>query len=149
MPAAGQKAPAFKGVDQFGNAISLAGLKGHRVALFFYPEDDTPTCTKEVCNLRDNEAALRAAGYTLVGVSPDAAERHVKFSAKYGLPFSLLPDPEHRIIKAYGVWAEKQMYGRKYMGLLRTTFLIDAQGKVERVIAKVKSADHAAQILND
>lgn len=148
MPTVGQKAPAFKGVDQFGNSISLASLKGQKVALYFYPKDDTPGCTKEACNLRDNEAALKAAGYTIVGVSVDDEKSHQKFAKKYGLNFSLLPDPDHAIVEAYGVWVEKSMYGKQYMGTARVTFLIDAAGKVERVIEKVKTDDHAAQILN-
>ena len=148
MPAAGAKAPAFSGTDQHGNSISLAKLKGQKVALYFYPKDDTPGCTKEACNLRDNEAALQAAGYTVVGVSVDDAKSHQKFAAKYGLNFSLLPDPDHAIVEAYGVWVEKSMYGKKYMGTARVTFLIDAAGKVERVIDKVKPESHAEQILN-
>lgn len=148
MPTVGQKAPAFKGVDQFGNSISLASLKGQKVALYFYPKDDTPGCTKEACNLRDNEAALKAAGYTIVGVSVDDEKSHQKFAKKYGLNFSLLPDPDHAIVEAYGVWVEKSMYGKQYMGTARVTFLIDGAGKVERVIEKVKTDDHAAQILN-
>jgi thioredoxin-dependent peroxiredoxin len=146
-PIAGDAAPEFEGVDQNGKAISLASFKGKKVALYFYPKDDTPGCTKEACNLRDNEAQLKNAGYTIVGVSVDDEKSHKKFATKYGLNFSLLPDPDHAIVDAYGVWVEKSMYGKKYMGTARVTFLIGADGRIERVIDKVKPEEHAAQIL--
>lgn len=147
MPAVGAKAPAFSGKDQHGATISLAKFKGQKVALYFYPKDDTPGCTKEACNLRDNEQALKAAGYTIVGVSVDDEKSHQKFATKYSLNFSLLPDPDHQIVDAYGVWVEKSMYGKKYMGTARVTFLINEAGAIERVIDKVKTEDHATQIL--
>ena len=143
----GDKAPAFTANDQNGQKISLAGLKGKKLVLYFYPEDDTPTCTVQACNLRDNYALLRKEGFTVLGVSPDEEKKHKKFEAKYDLPFTLLADPEHRIIDKYGVWGEKQLYGRKYMGLLRTTFLIDEKGKIRKIFTKPKSKTHAEEIV--
>src|SRR5437762_560920 len=124
----GDKAPAFKGTDQDGNKVSLTDFKGKKVVLFFYPEDDTPTCTVEACNLRDNYKILEKKGLVILGVSPDDEEKHKKFQQKYHLPFTLLADPEKKIVDKYGVWGEKNLYGRKYMGLHRTTFLIDEKG---------------------
>lgn len=147
QPVAGDAAPEFAGVDQDGKSISLASLSGKKVALYFYPKDDTPGCTKEACNLRDNNAQLKKAGYTIVGVSVDDEKSHKKFATKYELNFSLLPDADHAIVDAYGVWVEKSMYGKKYMGTARVTFLIGADGRIERVIDKVKPEEHAAQIL--
>lgn len=144
---AGQKAPAFSGKDQNGKTVKLADFKGKKLVLYFYPEDDTPGCTAQACNLRDNHAELRAAGYEVVGVSPNDAASHQKFEAKYSLPFTLLADPEHKIIDAYGVWGEKNLYGRKYMGLHRTTFVIDEQGTISRIIKKPKTKEHAEEIL--
>jgi peroxiredoxin Q/BCP len=143
----GQKAPLFTGTDQDGNKISLASLKGKKVILYFYPEDDTPACTTQSCNLRDNYAALQAAGYTVIGISPNDTESHQKFAAKFSLPFSLLPDPKHTIIEKYGVWGEKNLYGRKYMGLHRTTFVIDEEGIIQRIILRPKNAAHSEEIL--
>jgi thioredoxin-dependent peroxiredoxin len=144
----GQKAPAFSGKNQNGEKISLSQFKGKKVALYFYPEDLTPTCTDQACNLRDNFAVLAQHGITVVGVSPDDEAKHKKFEAKHHLPFSLLADVQHRIIDKYGVWGEKQMYGRKYMGLHRTTFLIDEKGTIKKIFLKPKSKQHAAEILN-
>src|SRR4051794_24304193 len=115
--AEGQKAPAFKAKDQNGNMVSLTDFKGQKVVLYFYPEDDTPTCTIQACNLRDNHGLLRQQGFTVLGVSPDEEKKHKKFEAKYDLPFTLLSDPDHHIIDKYGLWGEKQLYGRNYMGL--------------------------------
>lgn len=143
----GQKAPDFKGLDQDGNEVKLADFAGKKLILFFYPKDNTPTCTVEVCNLRDNYAALQAAGYALVGVSADTQKKHQNFIAKHSLPFPLLADTELEILNAYGVYGKKKMYGREYDGIFRTTFVIDEQGTLEQVITKVKSKDHAAQIL--
>lgn len=143
----GQKAPLFTANDQNGNKVSLADLKGHKVILYFYPEDDTPACTTQSCNLRDNYAALQAAGYTVIGISPNDGESHQKFAAKFSLPFPLLPDPKHAIIKKYGLWGEKNLYGRKYMGLHRTTFVIDKKGIIERIILRPKNAAHSEEIL--
>src|SRR3984957_4574136 len=143
----GDKAPAFTGHDQNGQKISLADYKGKRVLLYFYPQDDTPTCTVQACNLRDNNALLRAAGFSIVGVSPDDQKSHAKFEAKFSLPFPLIADPDHTIIDKYGVWGEKQLYGRKYLGLHRTTFLIDEKGIIRKIFLKPKSKTHAEEIL--
>jgi peroxiredoxin Q/BCP len=129
----GQKAPDFTSKDQNGNKVSLKDFRGQKVVLYFYPEDDTPTCTIEACNLRDNYSGLKKAGLVVIGVSPDDKTSHQKFAAKYQLPFILLEDPTKKIIEKYGVWGEKNMYGRKYMGLLRTTFLIDEQGRIMKI----------------
>jgi thioredoxin-dependent peroxiredoxin len=141
------KAPAFKGKDQDGNTISLADYKGKKLVLYFYPEDDTPTCTVQACNLRDNFAALKANGFTVIGISPDEEKKHKKFEAKYKLPFTLIADPKHTIIDKYGVWGEKQLYGRKYMGLHRTTFLIDEKGIIKKIFLKPRSKQHTEEIL--
>jgi thioredoxin-dependent peroxiredoxin len=144
----GDKAPAFKSKDQNGNPVSLADYKGKKMVLYFYPEDDTPTCTVQACNLRDNFSLLKKQGFTVLGVSPDEEKKHKKFETKYNLPFTLITDPEHKIIDAYGVWGEKQMYGRTYMGLHRTTFLIDEKGIVKKIFLKPKSKQHTEEILN-
>lgn len=148
IPTEGKKAPAFTGTDQNGNKLSLAELKGQKIVLYFYPQDDTPTCTEQACNLRDNFAALKKEGITVIGISPDAVAKHKKFETKYQLPFALLADPEHTIIDKYGVWGEKQLFGNKYMGLLRTTFLIDEKGIIKKVFLKPKSKQHTEEILN-
>lgn len=145
---AGDKAPSFSGIDQNGNKISLRDFKGKKLVLYFYPQDGTPTCTVQACNLRDNYTQLQKAGYALVGVSPDEVKKHKNFEAKHALPFTLLADTKLEILEKYGVWGEKMLYGRKYMGVIRTTFLIDEKGKIERVILKPKSKDHAAEILS-
>lgn len=146
---AGDKAPAIKAKDQNGNSISLADYKGKKVALFFYPEDDTPTCTVEACNLRDNYALLQQKGVTVIGISPDDEVKHKKFEEKFSLPFTMLADPEKKIINNYGVWAEKNLYGNKFMGVKRTTFLIDEQGNIFHIIKGVRSKNHAQQILDN
>ena len=143
----GDKAPAFSGKDAGGNKVSLADYKGKRVVLYFYPQDDTPTCTVQACNLRDNNALLRAAGFSILGVSPDDQKSHLKFEAKFSLPFPLIADPDHTIIDKYGVWGEKQLYGRKYLGLHRTTFLIDEKAVIRKIFLKPKSKSHAEEIL--
>lgn len=143
----GQKAPAFKSKDQDGNPVSLSDHLGKKVVLYFYPEDDTPTCTVQACNLRDNYALLKKNGFVVLGVSPDEEKKHKKFEAKYNLPFTLVADPEHRIIDKYGVWGEKQLYGRNYMGLHRTTFLIDEKGIVKKIFLKPKNKQHAEEII--
>ena len=141
------KAPAFKAKDQNGNIVSLADLKGKKIVLYFYPEDDTPTCTVQACNLRDNFALLKQQGFVVLGVSPDEEKKHKKFENKYSLPFTLLADPKHIIIDKYGVWGEKQLYGRNYMGLHRTTFLIDEKGIIRKIFLKPKSKQHTEEIL--
>jgi peroxiredoxin Q/BCP len=143
----GTKAPAFTANDQAGNKVKLSDFKGKKVILYFYPEDDTPTCTEEACNLRDNHHLLQKHGFVVLGVSPDDEAKHQKFIQKFDLPFTLLADPKHKLIEKYGVWGEKNMYGRKYMGIHRTTYVIDEKGKVEHLIRKVRSKDHAGQIL--
>ncbi len=144
----GDKAPAFKSKDQNGKPVSLADYKGKKVVLYFYPEDDTPTCTVQACNLRDNFSLLKKQGFVVLGVSPDEEKKHKKFETKYNLPFTLITDPEHKIIDAYGVWGEKQLYGRNYMGLHRTTFLINEKGIVKKIFLKPKSKQHTQEILN-
>jgi thioredoxin-dependent peroxiredoxin len=144
---AGDKAPDFEVSDQNGKTVKLSDFLGKKVVLYFYPQDNTPTCTVEACNLRDNYSALKAKGYEVLGVSPDSAKKHTNFIKKFSLPFTLLADTDNKIIESYGLWAEKQMFGKKYMGVLRTTFIIDEKGVIERVIDDVKSKEHAEQIL--
>lgn len=143
----GDKAPEFSANDQNGKKISLKDFKGKTVVLYFYPEDDTPTCTIEACNLRDNYADLQKEGLVVLGVSPDDGKKHKKFEEKYNLPFTLLEDPDKKIIDKYGVWGEKNLYGRKYMGLFRTTFLIDKDGIIFKIFKKPKSKIHSEEIL--
>jgi len=143
----GTKAPAFKGKDQNGKIVSLADYKGKKIVLYFYPEDDTPTCTVQACNLRDNFGLLKKNGFIVLGVSPDEEKKHKKFEAKYDLPFTLIADADHTIIDKYGIWGEKQMYGRTYMGLHRTTFLIDEKGVIRKIFLKPKSKQHSEEIL--
>ncbi len=144
---AGDVAPDFSVNDQDGNPIKLSDFKGKKVVLYFYPKDNTPGCTSESCNLRDNYQALQKAGYEILGVSKDNEKSHRKFIDKFELPFTLLADTEKDIHEKYGTWIEKSMYGRKYMGTARVTFLIDEDGKIEEIIEKVKTKDHTAQIL--
>lgn len=143
----GDKAPAFTAQDQNGATHKLSDYKGKKVALYFYPKDNTATCTKEACNLRDNFEALKAKNIVVLGVSPDGAKSHKKFETKFTLPFTLLADEDKKIITAYGLWAMKKLYGRDYMGVLRTTFLINEKGKIDHIIEKVNSAEHSRQIL--
>jgi peroxiredoxin Q/BCP len=143
----GDKAPAFMGVDQNGNKISLTAYKGKKVALYFYPEDDTPTCTIQACNLRDNYSVLKKNGFEVIGVSPDEPQKHKKFEKKFNLPFTLIADPSHTILEKYGVWDQKQMFGNKYMGVLRTTFVIDEKGIVRKIFLRPKNKAHAEEII--
>ncbi len=143
----GDKAPAFTGRDQDGKKVSLADFKGRKVVLYFYPQDGTPTCTVQACNLRDNYELLKKEGFTILGVSPDDEKKHKKFEEKFELPFTLLADPDREIIDKYGVWGEKLLYGRKYMGLLRTTFVIDGKGIIRKIFLKPKSKQHAEEIV--
>lgn len=147
MIAEGSKAPVFKGTDQDGNLVNLKDYKGRKLVLYFYPEDDTPTCTIQACNLRDNFSLLKAAGIEVIGVSPNSVEDHKKFEKKFGLPFRLIADPGHKIIDEYGVWGEKLLYGRKYMGLYRTTFLVNEKGIVVKVFRRPRNKAHAEEIL--
>lgn len=143
----GDKAPAFSGKDQNDNKVSLSAYKGKKVVLYFYPEDDTPTCTVQACNLRDNFSLLQKKGFEVIGVSPDETAKHKKFETKYGLPFTLIADPEHKIIDKYGVWGEKQLYGRKYMGLHRTTFVLDEKGVIKKIFLRPRNKQHAEEIV--
>jgi peroxiredoxin Q/BCP len=143
----GEKAPAFTGIDQDGNKISLSDFKGQKVVLFFYPEDDTPTCTIQACNLRDNYALLQKNGFKVIGISPDNVKSHQKFRAKFNLPFTLIADPEHKIIDKYGVWGKKNLYGREYMGLHRTTFVIDEKGMIFKIFLRPRNKAHAEEIV--
>ena len=143
----GDNAPEFTGVNQNGDAVSLSRYAGKKLVLYFYPKDDTPGCTAEACNLRDNYDQFLSKGYAILGVSPDSEKKHQKFIDKYDLPFDLLADTEKETCEMFGVWVQKSMYGREYMGVARTTFIIDENGIVEEVISKVKTKDHTAQIL--
>lgn len=144
---AGDKAPAFSAVNELGEAVSLADFQGKKLILFFYPKDDTPGCTAENCNLRDNYSLLQSKGFALVGVSPDSAKKHQHFKQKHQLPFPLIPDTEQELLKLYGVWGPKQMYGRTYEGVYRTTFVISETGIIEQVFDKVNTKSHTEQIL--
>lgn len=143
----GDKAPNFNAPDQNGNPLNLDQYKGKKLVLYFYPKDDTPGCTAEACDLRDNHQRFIDAGYAILGVSPDAPKKHIKFIEKYSLPFDLLSDEDHAVCLAYGVWVEKSMYGRKYMGVARTTFVIDENGIIENIIEKVNTKAHTAQLI--
>ena len=144
---AGDKAPEIHGTDENGQPLSLSNFAGKKLILYFYPADNTPTCTIESCNLRDNFSDLKKQGYTVLGVSPDSARKHQNFIKKFDLPFPLLVDDDMKIIKAYGVWGMKKTFGKEYMGLIRTTFIIDENGLIEQVITKVASKRHTEQIL--
>lgn len=143
----GDKAPAFSALNQNGNEVSLDDFKGNKIVLYFYPKDDTPGCTAQACNLRDNHSKLLNEGYQVIGVSPDSVDRHKKFILKYELPFTLLSDPDKKILKDYGVWGEKKFMGKTFDGVIRTTFLIDEEGKIEQIIDKVKTKEHYNQIV--
>ena len=143
----GSKAPDFTAKDQNGNTVKLSNLKGQKVVLYFYPKDDTPGCTKEACSFRDDYSLFALKGAVVIGVSPDSASSHQKFRAKYGLPFYLLSDPDHRVAEAYGAWGEKKMYGRTYEGILRSTFVIDEEGRVAKAFRNVKPEGHAQEVL--
>ena len=144
----GKKAPAFSGLNQKGEKVSLSQFAGKKLVLYFYPKDMTPTCTVQACNLRDNYADLKNEGFEVVGISPDDGAKHQKFSQKNKLPFDLIADTERKIIDKYDVWGEKQLYGRKYMGLFRTTFLIDEKGIIKKIFAKPNSKEHSIEIIN-
>ena len=143
----GDAAPLFSATDQHGNIISLESLKGKKVVLYFYPKDDTPGCTAEACNLRDNHSELMNQGYIVIGVSPDPLKSHEKFTTKYELPFSLLADTDKKIIQAYGVWGPKKFMGKSYDGVFRTTFVINENGMIEKVFTQVDTKEHTSQIL--
>jgi peroxiredoxin Q/BCP len=143
----GSKAPVFKAVDQNGKPISLADYKGKKVILYFYPKDDTPTCTAQACNLKDNYSALLKKGYQVIGVSTDDVKSHKKFEQKYDLPFPLVSDEDKKIVDKYNLWGEKKFMGRTYMGTTRTTFLIDEEGKIVKIIDKPDSKNHTEEVL--
>ncbi len=143
----GDKAPAFSLPTDEGKTLALQDLKGKKVVLFFYPKDDTSGCTKEACGFRDSWVDVKKTGAVVLGVSPDGVASHQKFKQKFELPFPLLVDHDHKVAAAYGAWGEKSMYGKKYEGILRTTFLIDAAGTISRVFEKVKPEGHAAEVL--
>jgi len=143
----GDKAPHFEGIDQNGQSIKLEQFKGKKLVLYFYPKDNTPGCTAEACNLRDNYEAFLAKGYAVVGVSADSVKSHQNFAQKYQLPFSLISDPDKKILTAYQAYGEKKMYGKTVMGTLRKTYIIDEKGIIEDIIEKVDTKNHSAQIL--
>jgi thioredoxin-dependent peroxiredoxin len=143
----GNPAPNFSGINQNEIPVSLDQYKGKKLVLYFYPKDDTPGCTAESCDLRDNYQRFIEAGYEVLGVSPDTAAKHQKFIAKYELPFDLIADTDHSVAEAFGVWVEKSMYGKKYMGIARTTFIINESGLIEDIIEKVNTKAHTTQIL--
>jgi thioredoxin-dependent peroxiredoxin len=143
----GDSAPAFEVKDQSGNLVRLSDYKGKKLVLYFYPKDNTPGCTAEACNLRDNYSELSAQGYEVVGVSTDSEKSHQNFIEKHNLPFTLLADTDKSLHTAYGTWVEKSMYGKKYMGTARTTFIIDENGKIADIIEKVDTKNHTDQIL--
>lgn len=145
----GQKAPYFSGINQDGKEICLNSFKGKKLILYFYPKDNTSGCTAEACNLNEHYTALTAEGYEVIGVSPDSADSHLKFIAKYNLAFNLIADTEKKILQSYGVWGEKSMYGRKYMGVFRTTFVINENGYIEKIITKVDTKNHVKQIVHN
>ena len=143
----GDKSPEFEGKDQHGNTVRLSDYRGKKVILYFYPKDDTSGCTAQACNLRDNYSDLQQEGYEVIGVSTDSEQSHQKFIGKYDLPFTLIADTDKKIVEQYGVWQEKSMYGRKYMGTMRFTFVIDENGVIRDIIRKVNTKEHATQIL--
>lgn len=145
---AGDKAPELNINDQNGNTVKLADYKGKKLILYFYPKDDTPGCTAEACNLRDNYSALKKKGFEILGVSADNEKKHQKFIEKHSLPFPLLADTEQQVCNAYGVWGKKKFMGREYMGINRTTFVINEKGKIEHIITNVDTKNHTEQILS-
>jgi len=144
----GLKAPWFEGIDQTGKEVRLSDYAGKKVILYFYPKDNTPGCTAEACNLRDNYDSLLKKGFAVIGVSPDDGKSHKSFAAKFSLPFPLIADTSKKILNDYGVWGEKKMYGKSYFGVIRTTFVIDEKGIIEKIITKVDTAGHTEQIYN-
>jgi peroxiredoxin Q/BCP len=143
----GDKAPVFTGRDQNGNKISLADFKGRKLILYFYSEAGSPTCTIESCNMRDNYAELKSKGFEVVGISPDPEARQKKFEIKYKLPFSLIADSDNKVANAFGVWDMKKLFGREYMGILRTTFVIDEKGIIRKIFTRPKNKAHAEEII--
>ena len=144
----GMKAPGFEGIDQNGKTVKLGDLTGKKVVLYFYPKDDTPGCTAEACNLRDNWDSLLKEGFVVIGVSPDSEKSHKSFAGKFSLPFSIIADESKKILNNYGVWGEKKMYGKTFMGVIRTTFIINEKGVIEKIITKVDTGEHTKQIFD-
>jgi len=142
----GDLAPAINSIDENGKAITLEEYKGKKVIIYFYPKDDTPGCTAEACNLRDNHAQFIAQGFEIIGVSADSLKSHLKFKEKYKLPFRLISDVDKKVLQDFGAWGEKKMYGKSYMGILRKTFIINEEGYVEKIIEKVDTKEHSKQI---
>ena len=144
----GMRAPGFEGIDQNGKNVKLSDFKGKKVVLYFYPKDNTPGCTAEACNLRDNYDSFLKEGFAVIGVSPDNEKSHKGFTTKYSLPFPLIADTSKKILNDYGVWGEKKMYGKTFLGVLRTTFIIDEKGIIEKIITKVDTGSHTKQIFD-
>ena len=144
----GMKAPDFEGIDQNSKTIKLSDFAGKKLILYFYPKDNTPGCTAESCNLRDNWDSFLKKGFIIIGVSPDNEKSHKGFAAKYSLPFPLIADTSKKILNDYGVWGEKKMYGKSYMGVIRTTFIIDEKGIIEKIVTKVDTSGHTKQIFD-
>ncbi len=144
----GMKAPGFEGIDQSGKILKLSDFTGKKVVLYFYPKDNTPGCTAEACNLRDNQDSFIKKGFVVIGVSPDSEKSHKGFAEKYALPFPIIADTSKKILNDYGVWGEKKMYGRTFMGVIRTTFIIDETGIIKKIITKVDTAGHTKQIFD-
>jgi peroxiredoxin Q/BCP len=144
----GLKAPIFTGIDQNGREVKLGNFAGKKLVLYFYPKENTPGCTAEACSLRDNYDAFLKKGFAVVGVSPDSEKSHLSFAGKFALPFPLIADTSKKILNDYGVWGEKKMYGKSYFGVIRTTFIIDENGIIEKIITKVNTAGHAEQLFN-
>lgn len=147
MPAVGETAPDFTAPAHTGAPLTLSDYRGQTVALYFYPKDDTPGCTKQACNLRDGFAELQDAGVQVIGVSADDLDSHTAFAEKHALPFPLIADPDHELLKQYGVWAQKSMFGNRFMGIKRTTFLIDSEGVIRHIFKRPKTGAHATEIL--
>ena len=145
----GNLAPAIEALDQDGKKITLEEYRGKKVVLYFYPKDNTPGCTAESCDLRDNYKKFKEEGYEILGVSADSGKSHLKFIGKYDLPFRLISDTGKKVLKDYGAWGEKKLYGKSYMGILRKTFIIDENGYVEKIIEKVKTKEHSTQIFTE
>ena len=145
----GDLAPAISARDQDGEAITLEEYRGKKVVLFIYPKDNTPGCTAEACDLRDNYSRFQEQGFEIVGVSADSEKSHLNFIAKHELPFRLISDPDHKVLKDYGAWGEKKLYGKTYMGILRKTYVIDKDGYVEKIIEKVLTKEHSKQIFSE
>ena len=144
----GMKAPGFEGIDQNGKTVKLSDFTGKKVVLYFYPKDNTPGCTAEACNLRDNWDSLLKEGFVVIGVSPDSEKSHKSFAGKFSLPFSIIADESKKILNDYGVWGEKKMYGKSFMGVIRTTFIINEKGIIEKIITKVDTGGHTKQIFD-